>query len=133
MSKSGSRYLRTKKEAERQRWKKTPVIQFIKSLDFIGKFGLGILLYGMFITDSYFLQYHPTLITVCAVSIFFYPFAKKGADDSLRRYTSERKFEFISNGHGIRALYTLIVMLFAIPLGIGYFLYHYWQYRHSTK
>ena len=135
MSKSGSRYLREQKARKQDRWKQNPLILFIRSVDFLGKLALGALLLGVIIFRIYDMAGFTPLIVFTAISIIFFPFAKRGTDDIIQPRVSDRVFEMI-NDRGLRALgpfYLFTVLALSIPLGVAYMIYHYWQYRKAGR
>lgn len=131
MSKSGSRYLREERARKKSRWKRSPFIRYIKSLDFIGKFCLGVLLVTVLIFDVVKNGDHPLLIVLAVVTLVFFPFAKRGSDDAIRHFTSEKTFEFINSSYGLGALYPLVLLLLSIPLGTAYCLYLLFKHKET--
>lgn len=135
MSKSGSRYLQKLKAQKKNRWKQNPLILFIRSLDFLGKLALGALLLGIAIFNIYHYAGCTPLLFIAALSIVFFPFAKRGTDDVIRPRVSERVFEMIDDRgfRGLGPLYLFTVLALSIPLGLIYMAYHYWQYRKAGR
>jgi len=135
VSKSGSRYLQKLKAQKKNRWKQNPLILFIRSLDFLGKLALGALLLGIAIFNIYHYDGFTPLLFIAALSIVFFPFAKRGTDDVIRPRVSERVFEMIDDRgfRGLGPLYLFTVLALAIPLGLIYMAYHYWQYRKAGR
>ena len=136
MSRNGSRYLREKREQKQNSRKKDPVIQFVRSFNFYAKLAVGIIFFGYFIYSFSENGNHPILLTIAAVSIPLYPFAKKGADDTIRHLTSEKVVETLNAGgpRGLGALYLVcFIVPLTIPFGLCYFIYHYLKYRSTTR
>jgi hypothetical protein len=135
VSKSGSRYLQKQKAQKKNRWKKNPLILFIRSLDFLGKLALGALLLGIAIFNIYHYAGFRPLLFITALSIVFFPFAKRGTDDVIQPRVSERVFEMIDDRgfRGLGPLYLFTVLALSIPLGLIYMAYHYWQYRKAGR
>ncbi|MEF3101734.1 hypothetical protein QFJ66_20720 [Raoultella terrigena] len=135
MSRKNSRRRPRKTGSRRPRQSKVriahPAVLFIKRPEFIGKLACGALFFGFFIYSLYDTVGWP-LIALGWVSILLYPFAKKGADDTLLRLTSARVFEVI-DGHRIGALYLFIVMPLTLPLAAGYFIYHTVKWRQMRR
>lgn len=136
MSRNGSRYLREKREQKQNSRKKNPVIQFVRSFNFYVKLAVGALFFGYFIYLFSDNGNHPILLTIAAVSIPLYPFAKKGADDTLRHLTSANFVERLNDG---RARELVIFYLFffimplTIPLSLAYFIYQFVKYRSAAQ
>lgn len=136
MSRNGSRYLREKREQKQSSRKKNPVIQFMRSFNFYAKLAVGVIFFGYFIYNFSENGNHPVLLTIAAVSIPLYPFAKKGADDAIRHLTSEKFVERLNEGgaRGFGALYlVLFIVPLTIPLGLAYFIYQYVKYRSAAQ
>ncbi len=107
---------------------------FIKRTDFIGKLAWGVFLFGLLIYDLYDEVGWP-LIALGWLSILLFPFAKRGADDTLLHLTSERTFNTI-NGGGIGqfgALYLFALVPLTLPLAAGYFIYHTVKWRQMRR
>lgn len=136
MSRNGSRYLREKREQKQNSRKKNPVIQFVRSFNFYVKLAVGALFFGYFIYLFSDNGNHPVLLTIAAVSIPLYPFAKKGTDDTLRHLTSANFVERLNDG---RARELVIFYLFffimplTIPLSLAYFIYQFVKYRSAAQ
>lgn len=135
MSRKNSRRRSRKTGSRRPRQSKVhiahPALLFIKRPEFIGKLACGALLFGFFIYGLYDNVGWP-FIALGWVSILLYPFAKKGADDTLLHLTSARVFEVI-DGYRIGTLYLFIVMPLTLPLAAGYFIYHTVKWRQMRR
>lgn len=111
-----------------------PAVLFIKRPDFIGKLACGVFLFGLLIYDLYDEVGWP-LIALGWLSILLFPFAKRGADDTLLHLTSERTFETINGGGMGRfgALYLFALVPLTLPLAAGYFIYHTVKWRQMRR